>query len=97
MADLGSISLALAVALAAYSALGSGLGRLRRIPELQESARFALYLVVLALAVSVISLVGAFLTNEFQIAYVAEHSNLAMDRIYTGLHSMQAMKVPFST
>ncbi len=83
MADLGSISLALAVALAAYSALGSGLGRLRRIPELQESARFALYLVVLALAVSVISLVGAFLTNEFQIAYVAEHSNLAMDRIYT--------------
>ena len=83
MADLGSITLALATALAAYSALGSGFGRLRRIPELEESARFALYLVVLVLGISMISLVGAFLTNDFQIAYVAEHSNLAMDRIYT--------------
>ena len=83
MADLGSISLALAVALAAYSALGSGLGRLRRIPELLESSRFAMYVVVLALAVSVVSLVGAFLTNEFRIAYVAENSNLSMERIYT--------------
>ncbi len=83
MADLGSISLALAVALAAYSAIGSGLGRLRRIPELLESSRLAVYVVVLALAVSVISLVGAFLTNEFRIAYVAENSNLAMERIYT--------------
>ncbi len=83
MADLGSISLALAVALAAYSAIGSGLGRLRRIPELLESSRLAVYVVVLALAVSVISLVGAFLTNEFRIAYVAENSNLSMERIYT--------------
>ena len=83
MADLGSISLAMAVALAAYSAIGSGLGRLRRIPELLESSRLAMYVVVLALAVSVISLVGAFLTNEFRIAYVAENSNLSMERIYT--------------
>ncbi len=83
MADLGSISLALAVALAAYSAVGSGVGRLRRIPELLESSRLAVYVVVLVLAVSVISLVGAFLTNEFRIAYVAENSNLSMERIYT--------------
>ncbi len=83
MADLGSISLALAVALAAYAALGSGLGRLKRMPELLESSRLAIYLVVLVLAVSVISLVGAFLTNEFRIAYVFENSNLAMERVYT--------------
>ena len=83
MADLGSISLALALALAAYSAVGSVLGTLRRVPALVESARAANYLLVLVLAVSVASLVGAFLSNDFEVAYVAEHSNMAMDRVYT--------------
>ena len=83
MADLGSISLALALALAAYSAVGSVLGTVRTVPALVESARAANYLLVLVLAVSVASLVGAFLSNDFEVAYVAEHSNMAMDRIYT--------------
>ncbi len=83
MADLGSISLALALALAAYSAVGSVLGTVRAVPLLVESARAAGYLLVLVLAVSVASLVGAFLSNDFEVAYVAAHSNLAMDRVYT--------------
>ena len=83
MADLGSISLSIALALAAYSVVGSVLGRVRGILPLVESARYASYVLVLVLAVSVASLVGAFLSNDFQVQYVAQHSNLAMDRIYT--------------
>ena len=83
MGDLGTITLSIALALAAYSALGSIIGRMRHIPSLEESARYANYLLVLVLAISVASLVGAFLSNDFQIQYVAEHSNLAMARTYT--------------
>ena len=75
--------MALALALAAYSAVGSVLGTVRAVPLLVESARAAGYLLVLVLAVSVASLVGAFLSNDFEVAYVAAHSNLAMDRVYT--------------
>ena len=83
MADLGSISLLIALALAAYSAVGSALGRLRSIPQLVESARYATYILVLVLGVAAASLVGAFLSNDFQLKYVFEHSNLAMARVYT--------------
>ena len=82
MGDLGSITLSIALALAAYSAIGSVIGRIRDIPSLVESARYATYLLVLVLAVAVASLVGAFLSNDFQLQYVAEHSSLAMPRIY---------------
>ena len=83
MGELGSITLLIALALAAYSAVGSIIGKLRNVPPLIESARHASYLVVLVIAVSVASLVGAFLSNDFELQYVAQHSNLAMARIYT--------------
>ena len=83
MADLGATSLSLALALAAYSAVASVLGQVRGIPALVESARYVSYLLVLVLGVAVASLVGAFLDHDFQVQYVAQHSNLAMDRIYT--------------
>ena len=83
MADLGSISLSLALALAAYATVGSFLGGLKKSAPLVESARYATYLLVLVLAVAVAALVVAFLDHDFQIRYVAEHSNLAMDRVYT--------------
>ena len=83
MADLGAISLSIALALATYAALGSILGRVLKNPNLEESARYATYLTVPVLAISVVSLVGAFLGNDFEVAYVQAHSNLAMDRIYT--------------
>ena len=83
MGDLGSISLFIALALAAYSTVGSVLGRVRNVPPLVDSARYATYLLVLVLAVSVASLVGAFLSNDFELQYVAQHSSLAMPRIYT--------------
>ena len=83
MADLGSISLFIALALSAYSTVGSVLGKARNVPALVESARYATYVLVAVLAISVASLVGAFLSYDFEVAYVFEHSNLAMDRIYT--------------
>ena len=83
MAELGLISILIALALAIYAVLASVLGRLRNIPALMESGQNATYLVALALLVSSFSLVSAFLSNNFELQYVFEHSNLAMPRIYT--------------
>ncbi|MBI2856125.1 MAG: cytochrome c biogenesis protein CcsA, partial [Chloroflexi bacterium] len=83
MADLGSISLLLVLALASYSAVGSLLGTWRRSPQMVESALRATYLASLGLGVATASLVGAFVTRDFQVEYVAAHSNRAMDIQYT--------------
>ena len=82
MADLGAVCLWLSLALACYSAAGSVLGQVRHAPALLESSRLAVYLVVLVLLVATLSLVVAFVTRDFQVAYVARHSDLAMpDRL----------------
>ena len=83
MAQLGEMTLLLALALAVYSAVGSVLGQRLRIPPLVESARYATYLTVLPLSVATATLVAAFLSHEFQIQYVFLHSNLAMAPQYT--------------
>lgn len=83
MADVGFISLLVALALAIYSVVGSVTGQIKNIPALVESARHATFIIVLALTVSTLSLVGAFLSNDFEVAYVFSHSNLAMPRGYT--------------
>ena len=83
MGDLGSIALLIALALSSYSAIGSCLGQWRRSIPIVESARYAAYLTLLALVVSTIGLVGAFVTHDFELKYVAEHSSLAMPAEYT--------------
>ena len=83
MADLGSIALLCAFALSSYSAVGSLLGAWKRLPPLIESARHAVYLAALSLVVATVGLVGAFLAHDFEVSYVAQHSNLAMPRVYT--------------
>ena len=82
MAELGSISLLLALVLSSYSGIGSLLGVWKRVPQLIQSARYATYLVPLALGVSTAGLVGAFVTKDFQVEYVADHSNRAMETQY---------------
>jgi cytochrome c-type biogenesis protein CcmF len=82
MADLGYISLLLALALAMYSTAGSLLGVWQRAPQLIQSARNATYLAPVALGAATAGLVGAFVSNDFGVAYVAAHSNLAMDTQY---------------
>ena len=83
MSQLGTLSLVLALALAGYSLGASVAGGRQRNGPLLVSAQRAAYATVPALAVGVFALVTAFLQNEFSIRYVAEHSNLAMPRIYT--------------
>ena len=83
MAELGLITILLALALAVYGMLASVVGQMRGLPALVQSGRNATYLVALTLIISSFSLVAAFLSNDFQVRYVFEHSNLAMPRIYT--------------
>ncbi|MQG34718.1 MAG: heme lyase CcmF/NrfE family subunit [SAR202 cluster bacterium] len=83
MADLGAISLWIALALTAYSTIGSVAGKLRSSPALMESAQSAMYATVLALLVATFSLVIAFITRDFEVAYVAAHSDLAMADRFT--------------
>jgi cytochrome c-type biogenesis protein CcmF len=83
MVDVGQLALAVAFVIAAYVAAGSFLGAVRRVPELAVSARYALYVLPLILLIAAAALVFAFVTHDFSVGYVAEHSNLAMPRAYT--------------
>ena len=83
MVDAGQLSLILALIATAYVAVGSLVGTWRRVPELALSARYALYTVPVLLGISTLALVYAFVTNDFQVRYVAENSNLAMPSAYT--------------
>ncbi len=83
MAELGAISLWIAMALSAYSTIGSVAGKVRLAPALVESAQTAMYVAALALLVSTFSLVIAFISRDFEIAYVAAHSDLAMPNKFT--------------
>ena len=78
MAELGAASLWIALALASYSAVGSFLGKVRGSPELVVSARRAVYLVALVLLVATLSLMALFVSQDFEVAYVAAHSDRAM-------------------
>ncbi len=83
MADIGSVSLVIALVVAAYAALGSLVGAWQRLPELVASARYGLFTVPLLLLVSAAALVYSFVAHDFSVRYVAEHSNLAMPSVYT--------------
>ncbi|PKB73496.1 MAG: hypothetical protein BZY75_01575 [SAR202 cluster bacterium Io17-Chloro-G7] len=83
MADLGAISLWIALALAAYAAIGSVVGKTRDSTVLLDSSRNAIYLLVLVLLVATLSLVVSFINHDFEVAYVAAHSELAMPDRFT--------------
>ena len=83
MGDLGAISLWMALSLAAYSSLASVTGKIRGSAALVESAQSAMYATVVVLFVSTLSLVVSFIARDFEIAYVARHSDLAMPDRFT--------------
>ena len=83
MAELGAMALWIGLALSVYAALGSVLGQLRGAPALVESARRAVYVLALAMLVATLCLIGSFINRDFEVAYVAAHSNRAMPDIYT--------------
>ena len=75
MAELGTLSLFFALTLALYACVGSVIGVRRSLPELVTSARYSAYLTPLPVAIAVLALVGAFVSRDFDVKYVAEHSN----------------------
>ena len=83
MGDLGAISLWLALALAAYSSVGSVAGKLRGSVALVDSAQAAMYATLVVLFVATLSLVVSFIGRDFEIEYVARHSDLAMHDRFT--------------
>lgn len=83
MANLGASTLLIALILATYGTVVSFVGAQRGHTAAIASAQRANYLTTLTLGVAVTALVIAFLQNDFRIQYVAEHSNLAMPRVYT--------------
>ncbi len=83
MAELGSMCVWIALALASFGAVGSVVGKLRGSEELVASSQRAVPLTVLALTVATLSLVTLFINRDFEVAYVAAHSDLAMEDHFT--------------
>ncbi len=85
MAILGSFSLLLALALAAYSLIAGAYALLRKSAAsdaLSETARRAGIAVWVAVTVAGIALVTAVFRNDFSIAYILHHSNRDLPAAY---------------
>ncbi len=78
MADLGSIALLLALAAAVYGILASALGAWRADVPLLRSGRNAALAVSGLLVLAAALLVFAFVSRDFSVRYVAEHSSREM-------------------
>ncbi|MBI2171448.1 MAG: heme lyase CcmF/NrfE family subunit [Chloroflexi bacterium] len=82
MAQIGTITLYLALALGVYGVAASLVGKMRGSTQLLESARYSLYVAPAMLGIATLALVTAFLRHDFSLEYVAAHSNLAMNPVY---------------
>ncbi len=82
MAQLGSGALIVAFALALYGIVVSVLGARRKATELIDSGLRAVWGVTALILVAVVALATAFLTHDFQLAYVAGRSSRDMPTQY---------------
>lgn len=81
--DLGIIALILALGFASYTLVVAVLGAVRNMPQLiSSSIRSALVVTGLMLLASA-ALAISFLTHDFAVNYVAQHSSLSMPWYYT--------------
>jgi cytochrome c-type biogenesis protein CcmF len=78
VAELGQIAIIGALLLAAYSALAGPVGARWRSPELIQSARHGVLAVCALLSTASTTLLIAFLTHDFSVRYVVEHSSRDM-------------------
>jgi cytochrome c-type biogenesis protein CcmF len=83
MADLGSIALLLALAAALYGLIACVLGARRSNFPLLRSGRRAALAVTGLLVFAAAVLIESFLTHDFSVRYVAEHSSRAMSPALT--------------
>ena len=82
MANIGYITLLLALAAAIYSAITFVFGARGRHPRLIESARGSLLAVFGLVSISVAILVHALVTHDFQIEYVTSYSSYDTPLLY---------------
>src|SRR3954447_24384644 len=78
MADFGHIAIVAAMVVAAYAFIAAPLGVKLRAPELLASAYNAVLGVAILMSAASFALLLAFLSNDFSIRYVAEHSSREM-------------------
>jgi cytochrome c-type biogenesis protein CcmF len=81
--DLGTVALVLALVFAAYAIAVSVLGARTGRAELLASGQRAALMVTTFLVTAAIALIASFLTHDFGVAYVAEHSSRSMPWYYT--------------
>ncbi|MBV8822638.1 MAG: cytochrome c biogenesis protein CcsA, partial [Ktedonobacteraceae bacterium] len=81
--DLGTIALILALCFALYALIAAVLGAIRDSAPLIASAKRSALMVTFFLLVASAALIASFLTHDFGVNYVAQHSNLAMPWYYT--------------
>ena len=81
--DIGTISLILATAFAILTMVLAVLGATRQVSQLVDSARRCILVVSFFLLLASASLIASFLTHDFGVSYVAQHSSLSMPWYYT--------------
>ncbi|HLG62783.1 MAG TPA: heme lyase CcmF/NrfE family subunit [Ktedonosporobacter sp.] len=81
--DLGSISLILAAGFALYTIIAAVVGAMRHTPALVASAQRGVLVVALLMLLASFALVASFLTHDFGLSYVAQHSSLSMPWYFT--------------
>ncbi len=81
--DIGVISLILALVFAIFTMVVAPLGAFRGLPQLVASAKRSVLVVAFFLILASTALVASFLTHDFGLSYVAQHSSLAMPWYYT--------------
>jgi cytochrome c-type biogenesis protein CcmF len=81
--DIGITSLILALGFAVFTMVVATLGATRSLPQLVASAKRSVLTVALFLMLASAALIASFLTHDFGLSYVAQHSNLAMPWYYT--------------
>ena len=97
--DLGYVAMVLALVLAVYGIVASVLGARRNVTELINSGRNAVYVVGLLVLFAAAVLWRALLTNNFQLEFVAQHSERALPVAYkfSALWGGQAGSLTFWT
>ncbi|CAA9570074.1 MAG: Cytochrome c heme lyase subunit CcmF [uncultured Thermomicrobiales bacterium] len=84
MADIGQIAVFAAFLICCFGVWAAIYGGWRGAAEFSTSARHAVIALAALLAAASGILVAAFLTHDFGVAYVAEHSSRSMPAIYVG-------------
>jgi cytochrome c-type biogenesis protein CcmF len=83
VAALGSISLVSAFVLAAYGLIASVIAIRTRLGEIVLSARNALLAMFGLVTLASLTLIAGFLSHNYELQYVAEHSSREMPPVYT--------------